>query len=140
LAVKNLPAGIQSGTRYLETFPATERNREWGQAYVKRWKEYPTNWSWEAAAAMHFIDAAAKKAGSADGRKMAEALRGLTIESPFGANGTLTMRAEDDTLVDYALGWGTTIGKDPYITDIEAGDWGQITELETEWKRKQGYI
>ena len=33
----------------------------------------------------------------------------MTIESPFGADGTLTMRAEDQTLVNYATGWGQTI-------------------------------
>ena len=42
-----------------------------------------------------------------DGKKVAEVLTGLTIDSPFGANGKLTMRAEDHTVVDYALGWGT---------------------------------
>jgi branched-chain amino acid transport system substrate-binding protein len=139
LAVKQLPAGIQSGTRYLDSFPLTDSNKEWGQTYLKRWKEYPTNWAWEAAACMHFIDAAAKKAGAADGHKMAEALRGLTIPSPFGAKGTLTMRAEDNTLIDYVAGWGTTIPKDPYIVDIAAGDWGQIVELEADWKKKQNY-
>src|ERR1700759_925150 len=43
-AIKNLPAGIQSATRYLETFPATAANKEWGQAYLKRWNERPTTW------------------------------------------------------------------------------------------------
>ena len=34
-AIKNLPAGIQSATRYLETFPDTPANKEWGQAYLR---------------------------------------------------------------------------------------------------------
>ena len=52
---------------------------------------------------------ASKKANSADGKKIADAMRGLTIKSPFGADGTVTMRAEDQTLIGYAIGWGTTI-------------------------------
>ena len=40
-AIKNLPAGIQSATRYLETFPDTPANKEWGQAYLKKWNERP---------------------------------------------------------------------------------------------------
>ena len=78
----------------------------------------------------------AKKANSADGKKIAEALRGLTIESPFGADGNMTMRAEDQTMVGYAIGWGTTIPKEPYVPSVTAGDWKQILELEADWKKK----
>ena len=138
-AVKNLPQGIHSGDRYLSTFPDTPGNREFGETYRKRFGDNPTNWSWENATAVRFLEAAAKKAGSADGKKLAEALPGLTIESPFGTKGTITMRAEDHTIVDYAIGWGTTVPKPPYVVDIQPGDWGQIVELETEWKKKNGY-
>jgi branched-chain amino acid transport system substrate-binding protein len=137
-AVKTLPPGIYSGTRYLTTFPATPRNKAWGDAYFARFKEYPTNWSWEAATAMQFLEAAVKKTGSLDSKKLAEALTGLTIDSPFGMNGQITMR-EDHTIVDYALGWGTTISQAPYVTNLEPGDWKQIVELETEWKKANNY-
>jgi branched-chain amino acid transport system substrate-binding protein len=138
-AVKSLPTGIYSGTRYLTTFPATPQNKAWGDAYFARFKEYPTNWSWEAATSMQFLEAAAKQAGSLDSKKLADAMHGLTIDSIFGMNGKITMR-EDHTIVDYAVGWGTTISQAPYMTNLEPSDWGQITELETEWKKANHYI
>jgi branched-chain amino acid transport system substrate-binding protein len=137
-AIKSLPAGIQSATRYLETFPDTPANKEWGQAYFKKWNERPTNWSWQNSVAMHFYEAAIKKANSLDGKAIAAALTGLKINSPFGADGTITMR-DDHTTIGYAIGWGQTIPKEPFITDIKAADWGKIIELETEWKKQQNY-
>ena len=140
-AVKNLPPGIQSAARYLPTFPDTLPNQAWYAQYRKaNGNDYPTNWSWENATAIRFIEAAVTKAGSTDGKKAAAALEGLTIDSPFSTTGKVTMRAEDHTLIDYAIGWGTTIPQQPFVTGIEPGDWGQITELETEWKKKNGYI
>ena len=47
---------------------------------------------------------------------------------------------EDQTIVDYAIGWGTTISQPPYVTNLEPADWGQIVELETEWKKAKNYI
>ena len=138
-AIKNLPAGIQSATRYLKTFPDTPANKEFGETYQKKYNELPTNWSWQTNAAMHFVEAAVKKANSTDGKKAAAELTGLKIESPFGVNGSLTMR-DDHTLVDYAIGWGQTVPKPPYITNVKPADWSKIVELETEWKKQQHYI
>lgn len=137
--VKNLPKGIHSGNRYIKTFPATPQNAAWGDAYRAKYKEYPTNWSWENALAINFINEAAKKANSADGKKIADALRGLTIQSPFGVDGTVTMRAEDQTIINYAIGWGTTIPTEPYVPDVKPGDWKQILELEADWKKGKGF-
>lgn len=138
-AVKNLPPGIHSGNRYIKTFPNTPQNAGWGDAYKAKYGEYPTNWSWQNALAINFLAAAARKADSADGKKIAEALRGLTIDSPFGADGKVTMRAEDSTLVGYAVGWGTTIPKEPYVPDMKSVPWERIFELEAEWKKSKGY-
>ena len=138
--VKNLPKGIHSGNRYIKTFPKTAANAAWADAYRAKYKEYPTNWSWQNAAAVQFLSAAAKKANSTDGAKLAEVLRGLVVESQFGADGKLTMRAEDQTLVGYAIGWGTTIPTEPYVPEMTAGDWKQIFALETEWKKQNKYI
>lgn len=135
-AVKNLPAGIHSGNRYVKTFPRTPANAAWADAYRARYKEYPTNWSWEAATGMQFLVAAMRKANSADGKRIAEALRGMKIDSPFGADGSITMRAEDQTIIGYATGWGTTLSKEPYVADVKAGEWRQILELEADWKRR----
>jgi branched-chain amino acid transport system substrate-binding protein len=138
-AVKNLPRGIHSGNRYIKTFPNTPENAAWGDAYRAKYNEYPTNWSWENATAIQFLAAAAKLANSADGAKLAEVLKGLTIASPFGADGKLTLRADDHTLVGYAIGWGTTLPNEPYIADMVPGDWNQIFPLEGEWKKSKNF-
>lgn len=137
--VKNMPPGLHSGNRYLRSFPSSPANNAWADAYFAKHKEMPTNWGWQSAAGISFLTAAMKKANSTDGNKIAEALRGLTIDSPFGVNGKLTMRAEDQTLVDYANGWGVLSTKEPYIASPEAGDWKQIVQLETEWKKSKGW-
>jgi branched-chain amino acid transport system substrate-binding protein len=138
-AIKNLPTGIQSATRYLETFPDTPANKEWGQAYLKKWNERPTNWSWQQSVAMHFYEEAIKKTNSLDAKALAAALTGMKINSPFGADGTITMR-DDHTTIGYAIGWGQTTPKEPFIIDVKAADWGKILELETEWKKQKNYI
>jgi len=138
-AIKNLPPGILSATRYLETFPDTPANKEWGQAYLKRWNERPTNWSWECTVAMQFYEAGIKKANTLEAKALSQALTGLKINTPFGADGTITMR-EDHTTIGYALGWGQTTPKEPFLVDIKAADWGKIIEFETEWKKQQKYI
>src|ERR1700684_2309892 len=138
-AIKNLPAGIQSATRYLEGFPDMPGNKEWGEAYLKRWNERPTNWSWQNAVAMQFYEEAVKKTNSLDAKALADALTGMKIKTPFGADGTIPMR-EDHTTIGYAIGWGQTTPKEPFISDIKAADWGKIVELETEWKKQKQYI
>jgi branched-chain amino acid transport system substrate-binding protein len=138
-AIKSLPPGIQSATRYLETFPDTPANKEWGQAYFKRWNERPTNWSWQNSLAMQFYEQAVKKANSLDAKALATALTGMKVNTPFGADGTITMR-EDHTTIGYAIGWGQTTPKEPFIVDVKAADWGKIIELETEWKKQKQYI
>ena len=138
--VKNLPAGIHSGNRYIKTFPRTPANAAWGDAYRAKYGEYPTNWAWESATTAQFLISAMKKTNSADGKKLAEALRGMKIESPFGTDGTITMRAEDQTIIGYAIGWGTTISKEPYIPEVRTGDWKQILELELDWKKRNKYL
>ena len=138
-AVKNLPAGIHSATRYLTSYPATPENAAWGAAYKEKYKDLPTNWSWENSIAIQLIIEAIKKTNSADGAKLAQAVRGMTIKSPFGADGTVTIRENDGQMINYALGWGTTIPKDPYVTNITGGDWKTIIELEAEWMKKMGY-
>lgn len=138
-AVKNLPAGIHSAARYLKTFPAVAENAAWGEAYKVKYGDYPTNWSWENALAVSFLTTAMKKTNSTDSTKLADAIRGMKVKSPFGADGTITMRAEDQTTIGYAIGWGTTVPKDPWVPNVAAGDWKTILEHEAEWKKKMGY-
>src|ERR1700681_1166012 len=137
--VKNLPKGIHSGNRYIKTYPATAENAAWGDAYKAKFNEYPTNWSWENATAIMLMAEASRKANSADGKKIAVAIRGLPIKAPFGADGPVTMRVEDQTLIGYVIGWGTTIPNEPYVPEVKSGDWNQILALEAEWKKTKGY-
>ena len=138
-AVKSLPEGIHSATRYLKTYPASAENAAWGDGYKAKFGDYPTNWSWENALAVNFLTTALKKTNSTDGTKLADAIRGMKVKSPFGADGSITMRAEDQTAVGYALGWGTTVPKEPYVPNITPGDWKAILEHEAEWKKKMGF-
>ncbi len=138
-AVKNLPAGIHSATRYIKSFPSTLDNAAWADSYKAEYGDYPTNWSWENALAVSFLVSAMRKTKSTAATKLASALRGMKIKSPFGADGTITMRAEDQTTIGYALGWGMTIPKEPYVPNVTPGDWKTILEYEAEWKKKMGY-
>ena len=137
--VKTMPKSVHSGTRYLAAFPGTKENSDWALKYTAKFKDSPNNWSWQAATGMNFLIAAMKKTNSVDSKKMADALRGMQIKSPFGAKGTLTLRASDQTLVDYATGWGKITNKSPYIDSIKPGDWAVITELEAKWKKEMGW-
>jgi branched-chain amino acid transport system substrate-binding protein len=139
-AVKKLPKGIHSGDRYLSTFPNTKANADWAAEYQKKFNVPPINWSWENHVGMSFIIEAMKKTGSDDGKKLAVAMRGMTIDSPFGTNGKITMRAEDQTIINYAIGWGVIIPRAPYLENIKQLDWNLILEQEADWKRKKGYI
>lgn len=138
-AVKNVPPNMHSGNRYLRSFPNTPANAAWSDAYRAKFKELALNWSWQNAAGIQFLTAAMKKANSTDGKKIAEVLRGLKIESPFGADGTLTMRADDHTVVNYAIGYGSLTNKEPFMTNQVNGNWDQIYELEAQWKKRKGW-
>ena len=138
-AVKNVPNGLHSGNRYLKGFPSNSGNANWSNAYQSRFKDLPLNWAWQNAAAVQFLTTAMKKVNSTDGKKMAEALRGMTIDSPFGHNGKLSLRAEDQTLVDYALAWGALEPKEPFMSKPSPGNWKQIAELEVQWKKRKSY-
>jgi len=138
--VKQFPQGVYSGGRYNRTVPPTKENEDWYQAYVKTQKHKPTNWSWEnAVAAELLVDALRKTNGDTNGKKLAEAIKGAKIKSPFGVDGTVTMRAEDNTLINYVIGYGLSQSKDPYISDFKTSSWEPILELEKAWKKKQGY-
>ena len=47
------------------------------------------------------------------------------------------MRAEDQTLVDYVIGWGMSQSKDPYISDFQTSAWEPILELEGSGRRSR---
>ncbi|MGS0743446.1 ABC transporter substrate-binding protein [Glaciimonas sp. GG7] len=137
--VKAMPKRVHSGTRYLSAFPNTAENKAWATAYTEKFKDAPTNWSWQAASGINFMFEAMRQTQSVDSKKMSDALRGMQIKSPFGAKGLLTMRAVDQTLVDYATGWGQITNNAPYIDNAKMADWDMITPLELQWKKENGW-
>ena len=141
-ALRDLPAGLHSGTRYIASFPDTAANRAFDEAYVAAYGDHPTNWSWQAKAGMDFLLAAMAESGAPGGMAAAEALRGMTLPQPVGVGpgGTLTLRAEDQTAIRYAIGWGVTVPEPPFVTGIQAADWSEVLEYEAAWKRELGYV
>jgi branched-chain amino acid transport system substrate-binding protein len=137
--IRRLPKNLYSGNRSTPNFPATPAYARWYESYQKRFGTVPSNWAWQAALATDFLIAAMRKTGSAEGQTLAEALRGLSIETPFGTDGTVTLRAEDQTVVNYAIGWGPITAQPPYFSNVGTADWGFILEHEAKWKRKMGY-
>jgi branched-chain amino acid transport system substrate-binding protein len=137
--VKALPAGSYSGSRYVPSVPDSKENVAFFEAYKKANNRAPGNWSWENYVGAQFLVAALKATKSTDGKKLADALRGLTIDSPFGTNGKITMRAEDQTTINYAIGWGEASKAAPYLIKPILADWNLILEREAAWKKKMGY-
>ena len=93
-----------------------------------------------ADTAARFLIAALRKTGSSDPAQLAPALSGMEIASPVGMlDGKIVMRAEDKTIIDYALGWGRIVPKEPYLVDIEPADWAEIVRIEAAWKKEKGF-
>jgi branched-chain amino acid transport system substrate-binding protein len=49
------------------------------------------------------------------------------------------MRAEDNTIINYAIGYGSLTNKEPFMTNQVNGKWDQIIALEAEWKKRKGW-
>ena len=141
-AIRNLPKGLHSATRYVAAWPDTEENRAYDKSYTDLYGDHPTNWSWEASIAMDYLINALKETGGTDNKKLAEALKGKTIPSFMGVGegNTVTIRDRDQTITNYSIGWGTTIPKEPFIQDVQAANWDTIENLEEEWLTNKGWI
>jgi branched-chain amino acid transport system substrate-binding protein len=137
--IRNLPRGVHSGNRYLKNFPDVPGNLDFATEYNRRFNTFPTNWSWQAATAVRLLGKALRDAGGTTPRAVAAKLAGMRIDSPFGSDGSVTMRAEDQTLVGYAIGWGVTIPADPFVENMQPANWADILRLEAEWKRAKGW-
>jgi branched-chain amino acid transport system substrate-binding protein len=141
-AVKKVPAGLYTGSRYLRNVPDTKENQEFCDKYQKKFGDLPTHWSQECYTGVLFMEAAAKKAGTLETEPMIKALEGLTIKAPWGSppKGTITMRAKDHTPIHYAEAWGMTIANPPYVKDIQYIDWDTILQHEELIYKKRGWI
>jgi branched-chain amino acid transport system substrate-binding protein len=63
----------------------TPEHKRFRDAYQKRWNDYPRVGSVVGYTALYAVAEGLRKAGSADPDKLAAALAGLRMESPFGA-------------------------------------------------------
>ena len=57
-----------------------------------------------------------------------------------GDNNSVSIRDRDQTIIDYSIGWGTTISNEPYMTGIQAADWDTIKELEKIWLADKNWL
>ena len=141
-AVKNLPEGLHSATRYVAAWPNTQSNRDYDKSYTDLYSDHPTNWSWEASVGIDYLISAMKETEGTDNKKLAEYIKGKSKSSFMGVGegNTVSIRDKDQTIVDYSIGWGTTISQDPFMTNIQAADWNTIEELEKEWLADKGWL
>jgi branched-chain amino acid transport system substrate-binding protein len=70
----------------------TPEHKRFRDAYQKRWNDYPRVGSVVGYTGLYAIAEGLRKAGSTDAQKLAAALSGLQMESPFGR---ITWRAID---------------------------------------------
>ena len=140
-ALKQLPEGLHSVFRYDPDYPDSAANKAFYKDFDAISDTEPTNWSWQTYTAVQFINQAlAATSGNTDGMALAQEVAGATVDSPFTESGTITMRAEDHTIIDYPVAWGRSRPEPKGFQDWERGDWEQILSMEQEWKQRQGYL
>jgi branched-chain amino acid transport system substrate-binding protein len=112
------PEGVIGTANYYFYFPETPENKAFVEEFQKAYGRYPSFGSLVGWITGQFIAKAYEKAGKVDPEKFAEALSGMSIDSPIGK---LTVRA-DDNQVMLPMFMGKTKKKDGYeflvATDI----------------------
>ena len=139
-AIKQLPEGLQTAYRYSRAYPASPENAAFADAFNKVAKFDPTNWAWQTYVACGFIFEALRRTGGAtDGKRLAGEVAGMTIQTPLGVDGTITMRAQDHTIIGYPVAWSHTVRRAPFLDGFEPVPWADILGFEAEWKKGKGY-
>ncbi len=140
--LKEVPEGFPSSIRHTLNCPDTKENREFFERYVKKFGTGPVHWAYEASAGLLFLEGAVKKAGRLDHTAVAQALRGLTVKSFWGhpPNNTITMRASDQTCINYTLAGGYSTSKPPYFRDIKLIDWDYVLKEEKSYLQQKGWL
>lgn len=90
------PEGVIGTSNYYFYYPETPENKAFVEEYQKAYGKQPSFGSLIGWFTAQFIAKAYEKAGKVDPEKFAEALSGLTIDSPIGK---LTVRAEDNQVM-----------------------------------------
>lgn len=136
-AIKSLPQGLHTAYRYNREFPALPENKSFSDEFTKVAKHDPTNWAWQNYVAANFIiEAVRRTGGKTDSGVLAKEIGGMNLKTPFGS---MTMRENDHTLINYPVAWGKTIPKSPWVIDYVDTEWAKILEIEKQWKKEKGY-
>lgn len=125
-----LPEGIHTGSRFAVGSPPTEANEQFDAAYRERFGEGPTNWSIQAYVAVSMLADALEAVGSTEDTEalIAELESMQLADSPWG---DVRIRAEDHTLYNYDVRWGTTDPSLDYPVEFTFEvDWDQLLEME----------
>jgi branched-chain amino acid transport system substrate-binding protein len=88
------------------------------------------------------LEEAVRRAKTTENEAVMRVLKDLPIKAPvgLGPDGTVTMRGRDQTVINYAVGWGVTIPEEPYLVNIVSGSWNEMIEEETAWLRNKGWL
>lgn len=97
-----MPEGVWLSTRYWYDAYDNEVNKKFVKAYMDRYESPPSYNAEGAYAAIYAYKKAMEKAGNTDGRAVAQALSGLSLDAP---NGTITFR-EGDHQATVSPDWG----------------------------------
>ncbi|MFT3799828.1 MAG: ABC transporter substrate-binding protein [Burkholderiaceae bacterium] len=139
-AIKNLPPGLNTAYRYNKNFPDFPENKAFNDAFVKQASHEPTNWAWQNFVAANFIiEAVRRTGGKTDSAALAGEIKGMKLKTPFGVDGTITMRDSDHTIINYPVAWGKTVPKAPWVVDYVDTAWSRILEVEKDWKKEKGF-
>lgn len=140
--LKEVPDGFPSSLRHSRNFPDTPINHDFWDSYVKRFGMGPVHWSYEASTALLFLEAAVKKTGSLDHKAVAQALKGLSVKSPWGQppDNLITLRAHDQTVINYAEAGCFSMSKPPYFRDIKPISWDLLLKEEKAYLQQKGWL
>jgi branched-chain amino acid transport system substrate-binding protein len=111
----------------------TSEHKKFLEAYRKRWNDYPRAGSVVGYATIMSAVAAMKKAGSLDSDKLIAAMKGLTVDTPFGK---ITYRALDhqSTMGAYVGRTGLKDGKG-VMTSFRYADGANFLPSDAEVKK-----
>lgn len=123
-----VPEGVWVGTRYWYGAHDNDLNKKFVASYEKNYGTPPSYNAEGGYVAVYAIKAAIEKAGNTDGKAVAKALSGLSIQAPTG---TLTFRTGDNQAL-IGPTWGKTAAmntKDKIrsLTDVQFFDGKEIT-------------
>lgn len=107
----DMPEGIWSNSYEVFYYPETDEHLEYVEMLRERTgEEHPASWPSTGYIGMLFLAAAIEKAGTTETEAVAEALRGITVETPIGE---LTIR-ESDQQANRGQFWGQVRKVDEY--------------------------